>query len=68
MEMILKMFFLSLCYTNVKFIEVEKMTWKTYTGTEVLPIISQVKLIGEENLLKRLWIKIPRLLLCIYQF
>ena len=52
MEVILGMLFLSLNNANVKFAELEKLTWKTYIVTEALPTTSQVKLIGKKKFAK----------------
>ncbi len=49
MEVVLEMPFLSLSNVDVKFAELEKLTWRTDTAVETLSIISRVKLIDKRE-------------------
>lgn len=48
MEIILKMFFLILCNTNIKF-DIKKLTYMTYTITKALPITTWIQLIDNKE-------------------
>ncbi len=49
MKVVLGMPFLSFSNTNVEFAELGKLTWRTYTGAEALPITSWVELIDKRE-------------------
>ncbi len=51
-EMVLKMPFLSLSNANVKFAELEKLTYRSYITTKALANISWVKLIDKKEFAK----------------
>lgn len=49
MKVVLEKFFLSLSNRNVKFSELEKLTWRSYITIEVLPTIIWVLLINKKK-------------------
>ncbi len=49
MEVVLGMPFLSLSNANVKFAELGKLTWRTYTAAKALPTTSRVELINKRE-------------------
>lgn len=51
-EMILGMPFLFLSNADVKFVELRKLTWRSYDTAEALPTTSQVKLINKKKFTK----------------
>ena len=51
-EMVLKMPFLAFSNADVEFTELEKLTWRSYTTVEALPITSQVELINKKEFAK----------------
>ena len=52
MEVILRILFLSLSNTDVKFAELKKPTWKIYNAAEVLSIPNQIELIDKREFAK----------------
>ncbi len=52
MEVVLRIPFLSYSNADVKFAELRKLTWRSYTVTNVLPTTSQVKLIDKREFAK----------------
>ena len=50
--MVLGMLFLSLSNLDVGFAELKKLSWRTYTATEVLPTTSRVELIDKREFTK----------------
>ncbi len=52
MEVVLRMPFLSLSNTDVKFAELGKLTWRLYTVADVLPTTSWVELIDKREFAK----------------
>ncbi len=52
MKVVLEMPFLSFNNANVKFAELEKLTWRSYIVAEALSITSQVKLIDKREFAK----------------
>ncbi len=51
-EVVLEMSFLSLGNIDIKFAELEKLTWRSYTIAEALPTTSWVKLIDKSEFAK----------------
>ncbi len=51
-EVVLGMAFLSFSNADVKFAELEKLTWRSYAATEALPTTSRVKLIDKRKFAK----------------
>ncbi len=52
MEVVLGILFLSFSNADVKFAELEKLTWRSYIAAEALPITSRVKLIDRREFAK----------------
>ena len=52
MKVFLKMFFFSFNNANIKFAELEKLTWKTYIAAEALPTTNSVKFINKKEFAK----------------
>ncbi len=49
MEVVLEMPFLSFSNTDVKFMELEKLTWRSYTTANILPTTIWVELIDKKE-------------------
>lgn len=51
-EIVLEISFLSLNNINIKFAELKKLTWRSYTTIEALPTAYQIELIKKRKLAK----------------
>ena len=52
MQVVLKMLFLIFSNANIKFAELRKLTWMTYTTTKTLAIINQIEFIDTKKFAK----------------
>lgn len=52
MKVVLKMLFLAFNNINVKFTELEKLTWRSYTTTKALPTITRIEFINKKGICK----------------
>ncbi len=52
MEVVLGISFLSFNNINVKFAELEKLTWRSYIAAKALPITNRVKIINKKKFAK----------------
>lgn len=59
-ELFLKMPFPSFNNINIKFVELKKLTQRSYNIIEVLLTTNRIEFIDKKYLLKQAWIKISR--------